>query len=138
MEFMRKFNPDKRLVKEFDYWIICLREKQVTLGDAVILLKRQVQSIGEMTANESAEFASVISWYENKCVELFNADKFNYVVAMMKDNFVHYHAFPRYSKSVDFNGEEWIDQDWPRLVQFKDVSIPDEKLQQLVNVLKET
>lgn len=136
-EFMAKFNPDKNCVKEFEFWIVCIREKQVTLGDAIILLKREVPSIAEMTKEESAEFAEVISWYEEKCKASFGAIKFNYIVAMMKDNFVHYHAFPRYKESIEKYGEQWSDQDWPRLVQFRDVSLPREILDLIANTLRD-
>lgn len=136
-EFMAKFNPEKNCVKEFEHWLVCVRAKQVTLGDAIILLKREVPSMAEMTAEESEEFAQVIAWYEGKCKSLFSAVKFNYVVAMMKDNFVHYHAFPRYKDPITWNGTEWVDQDWPRLVQFRDVEISEQMLAEINKALKD-
>ena len=134
---MAKFNPEKNCVKEFKYWLVCVRVKQVTLGDAIILLKREVPSIADMTTEESAEFAQVIAWYEKKCKELFGATKFNYVVAMMKDNFVHYHAFPRYKEAPNWNDHEWIDQDWPRLVQFREVEISEDMLAKINKAFKD-
>ena len=136
-QFMAKFNPEKNCVKEFKYWLVCLREKQVTLGDVVILLKREISSLAEMTAEESGEFAQVVEWYENKCKTLFGATKFNYFVAMMKDNFVHYHAFPRYKQNFIWQGIEWVDQDWPRLVQFRDAVISPEQLSQIIKALRD-
>ena len=41
LEFMSKFKPETRCIKEFKYWIVCIREKQVNLGSSVILLKRE-------------------------------------------------------------------------------------------------
>ncbi|MFR3782432.1 MAG: hypothetical protein ACLTXR_00870 [Clostridia bacterium] len=41
LEFMSKFKPETRCIKEFEHWIICIRGKQATLGDAVILLKKR-------------------------------------------------------------------------------------------------
>ena len=38
LEFMKKFRPEELCIKEFKYWIVCVRQKQTTLGDAVILL----------------------------------------------------------------------------------------------------
>lgn len=136
-EFMAKFNPEKNCVKEFEHWLVCVRAKQVTLGDAIILLRREVPSMAEMTAEESAELAQVIAWYEEKCKTLFGATKFNYVVAMMKDNFVHYHAFPRYKEATTWNGTEWVDQDWPRLVQFRDVEVSEQMLGAINKALKD-
>lgn len=37
LEFMSKFKPETRCIKEFKYWIVCIRGKQATLGDAVII-----------------------------------------------------------------------------------------------------
>lgn len=41
LKFMSKFKPKTRCIKEFEHWIVCIRRKQATLGDAVILLKRK-------------------------------------------------------------------------------------------------
>lgn len=135
-EFMAKFNPAQNCVKEFKHWLVCVRAKQVTLGDAIILLKREVPSLADMSTEESAEFAEVLAWYEQKCTELFGAIKFNYVVAMMKDNFVHYHAFPRYSEKKVWGGAEWEDLDWPRLVQFREVDLPKELVSKVADALR--
>ena len=109
LDFMKKFRPDELCIKEFKYWIVVLRKKQTTLGDAVILLKREVPQISEMKKEEAEEYPEVIKWYENLCREKFGAEKFNYIALMMHDNYVHYHAFPRYKKSVDFLEINWED-----------------------------
>ncbi len=61
LEFMGKFKPEIRCIKEFEYWIVCIRGKQVTLGDAVILLKRQTSSVANIFPEESIEFPKVIN-----------------------------------------------------------------------------
>lgn len=129
MEFMKKFKPDKNIIKEFDYWVVLLREKQVTLGSTVIVLKREVQSLSQMTDDEMAEFPKVVEWFEKLASDLFGAEKFNYVVAMMKDNFVHYHAFPRYSTAFTRYNIEWKDISWPRVIEFLDVKYEDQVLE---------
>lgn len=136
MEFMRKFKPAENTIKEFENWIVVIREKQVTLGACVILLKRQVSSLSEMTESEASEFPKVINWYERKCQNCYGAEKFNYVVAMMKDNFVHYHAFPRYSFVIHKYEKEWKDQDWPKVVNFRDVDIEKEILNKIIEDMK--
>jgi len=112
--FYDKFKPNELTIKEFKYWTILLREKQQTLGDAVIILKKEKPSVSLATDEEFAEFPLVVKWYENKCKELFGAEKFNYNCAMMKDNYVHFHAFARYSSKRIFADMEWEDTDWPR------------------------
>ena len=117
-EFMNVFNPEKNLIKEFEHWVILVREGQVTLGDCLVILKREIQSFGEMTQAEGAELGEVLNWYENRCRDLYGALKFNYITAMMRDNFVHFHAFPRYATAVNKYGVEWVDEKWPRVIQF--------------------
>ena len=127
LDFMSKFKPDTRCIKEFKYWIVCIRGKQATLGDAVILLKREIPNVGGMLPEEGAEFTEVVKWYEDTCVNKFGAVKFNYVIMMMKDFFVHYHAFPRYDKDINMFDMEWIDNDWPGAVNFKEGIVLDEE-----------
>ena len=131
LEFMKKFKPETRCIKEFQHWIVCIRPKQVTIGDAVILLKRQTESLGNILPEENAEFPAVVNWYEKVCVEKFGAVKFNYVVAMMHDPFVHYHAFPRYDKEVSFLNRIWRDNEWPGLISFRNELVDEDVLQEL-------
>lgn len=109
LEFMKKFRPEELCVKEFKHWIVCVRQKQVTLGDVVILLKRETENVSGMLPEEGAEFPEVIKWYEETCREKFGAIKFNYMIMMMKDPFVHYHAFPRYDQKINLFGKDWED-----------------------------
>lgn len=117
-DFMAAFNPENTLVKEFEHWVILVRGEQTTLGDCLFVIKRNIPTFSDMSAEESAELHIAIRWYEEKCRKLYGADKFNYVAAMMRDNFAHFHAFPRYSKPVVRHGIEWIDDRWPRVIQF--------------------
>lgn len=41
LEFMKKFRLEELCIKEFKYWLVCVRQKQPTLGDVVILLKER-------------------------------------------------------------------------------------------------
>ena len=121
MSFYDKFKPDDYTIKDFNHWVVVIRPKQITLGDAVIILKRQVPSIGDASSEEMVEFPCVVAWYESMCRVLFGAEKFNYVAAMMKDNFVHFHAFPRYSIQKEFGGLTWEDPFWPKPISLVDV-----------------
>ena len=76
----------------------------------MILLKRGTPSVGDILPEESAEFPKVIKWYEELCIKKFGAIKFNYIIMMMHDPFVHYHAFPRYDKKIHLFGLEWEDK----------------------------
>lgn len=126
LDFMSKFKPETRCIKEFEYWIICIRSKHTTLGSSVILLKREISSVANMTPEESVEFPEVIKWYEEVCMKRFGAVKFNYMMMMMKDPFVHYHAFPRYDKEVNLFDIIWSDKN--TLSNFSSVESLDERL----------
>lgn len=128
LEFMKKFRPDELCIKEFKYWIVCARQKQVTLGDVVILLKRQIGAVRDMLPEEAVEFIEVIKWYEELCKEKFGAVNFNYMILMGKDRFVHYHAFPRYDKKVNLFNIEWKDIDFPKIVDIKNTEVADDEL----------
>ena len=95
-------NSYKTSIKEFKYWTVCVRKKHLTLRDAVILLKREVLSASQMIPQETAEFPKVLKWYKDVCTKKIGAVRFNYMIIMMKDFFVHYHAFLRYDKTVHF------------------------------------
>ena len=137
LDFMSKFKPDMRCIKEFKYWIVCIRGKQATLGDAVILLKRETPSVSGMLPEEGAEFPEVVKWYENVCTEKFGAVKFNYIIMMMKDYFVHYHAFPRYDKDIKLFDMQWEDNDWPGAINFKEgIVLDEEKLNEIRDYMK--
>ena len=133
LKFMEAFNPNESTIKEFDYWIVLIRKDQVTSGDCIFALKREISSFGEMTYAESAELRTVLKWYEEKCKILYGAEKFNYIAAMMRDNFVHFHAFPRYSKSVERYGLVWNDERWPRVIQFAQKEVSQEVLKKIIS-----
>ena len=129
LEFMKKFRPNELCIKEFKYWIVCVRAKQVTLGDVIILLKRETENVSGMLPEEGAEFPEVIKWYENLCREKFGAVKFNYIIMMMKDPFVHYHAFPRYDKNINMFGKEWEDKETRyTLINFGTIEKSDDEI----------
>lgn len=136
MSFYEKFKPDVYTIKDFNNWVIVLREKQVTLGSAVIILKNEYSNIGLASQNDFCEFPEVVNWYEQKCRELFDAEKFNYLAAMMKDNFVHFHAFPRYSKAIKINGTTWKDEYWPGIVDTKAEKCPIDTLNELLDLFR--
>ncbi len=126
LEFMKKFRPEELCIKEFEHWIVCVRQKQVTLGDVVILLKRPIENVGYILPEEGAEFPKVVNWYEKLCKEKFGAIKFNYMIMMMHDPFVHYHAFPRYDKKIELFDEEWEDKN--TLNNFASTQLLEDKL----------
>lgn len=125
MSLIDRFRPDINTLAEFRHWTVLFRDKQVTLGAVIIAAKREVPSIADLSAAEAAELPVVAGWYENLTRELFQPERFNYVAAMMKDPFVHFHAFPRYSSDRHVYDSIWRDVDWPKVVQFSDDIRPE-------------
>ena len=126
--FYDVFNPQDNLIKEFEHWVVLFRDNHVTLGSCVFILKRNIPSLAGMTAEESAELPKVIEWFEAKTKGLYGAEKFNYMALMMKDPFVHFHAFARYSKQVKKYGVEWNDVSWPKVLDLMGSNKCDEKV----------
>lgn len=112
-EFAGRFNRKDLFLKEFNYWVLILRPVPVTIGSCIILLKRKCQSLSELTQEEMSEFPKVCQLFENRCKTLYGAVKFNYHANMMKEDFVHFHAIPRYDREIDKYGLKWIDKEWP-------------------------
>lgn len=112
-EFAERFNREDLIVKEFDYWVLLLRPVPVTIGSCIILLKRECPSLAQLTKEEMSEFPEVCKLFEEKNKSLYGAVKFNYHANMMKENFVHFHAIPRYDKEFLKYGIKWIDKEWP-------------------------
>src|ERR1019366_2743161 len=76
-----KFRPQDLLVKEFVHWLLVVRIKQVTLGSAVMLLKRPVESMAEVSSDEFSELPRVCAFFEDRARSLWGAERFNYVAA---------------------------------------------------------
>ena len=132
-----KFQPERLTVKEFDHWFVTVRTKQVTLGAVVILLKRTEPSLAGLESAEALELPLVVKWFEDAASSIFGAEKFNYIAAMMKDPFVHFHALPRYSQEKTFAGRQWVDKYWPKVATLEDVATTDEELEALVETYRD-
>lgn len=107
------FNYKQTLIKEYDYWVVLLRPKQVTIGSLVIACKENSESLAGVTTEAHLELQNIIFETERSLKKIFQFDKINYLALMMIDKHVHFHVIPRYSKSVNFNGSNYEDKDWP-------------------------
>ena len=131
-----KFQPERLEVNSFQHWLVTVRTKQVTLGSVVFLLKRAEPSLAGLTLPEAAELPEVAKWFEASASRIFGAEKFNYIAAMMKDPFVHFHALPRYSSERSFVGRSWSDKFWPRVATLEDVVTTDSELDTIVKAYR--
>lgn len=106
-----------------------VRPVPVTIGSCLILLKRKCTSLSEVTKEEMNEFPDVCHFFEKACTSLYGAVKFNYHANMMKENFVHFKAIPRYDKEVTSHGMNWIDEDYPSTEHLTKHPVEEEILQ---------
>ena len=131
LEFAGRFNKAELLLKEFKHWVIIIRENVVTLGSCIIILKSGKPFLKDVSSEEMAEFSEVCKWFEDKTKALYGAEKWNYCAMMMKDEFVHFHAIPRYSKEVNAYDKVWVDTDWPKATTLS--KIDNETLMKIKN-----
>lgn len=123
LEFAGRFNKPELCLKEFKHWVIILRENVVTLGSCIIILKSGKPFLQDVSSEEMSEFPEVCKWFEERTKELYGAEKWNYLALMMKDEFVHFHAIPRYSKEINRYEQIWLDHDWPKATMLNKMEV---------------
>ena len=72
----------------------------------------------------------------NQDQKLYGAEKFNYCAIMMKEPFVHFNVYPRYSHSVEVHGMKFDDQGWPKKVVDTKIEIDDSIQAKIINDLR--
>jgi len=137
LEFAGRFNKPELILKEFKHWVIILRENVVTLGSAIIILKSGKPFLKDVSSEEMGEFQEVCKWFEEKTGSMYGAVKWNYLAMMMKDEFVHFHAIPRYDKELDYYGIKWIDEDYPKGTKLNKIEIDNDIFNKVLNDMKE-
>lgn len=135
IEFAGRLNNPKLILKDFKYWVIILKENGTTLGHSVIILKSNKPNFRFVTEEEMAEFPKVCAWFEEATKNVLGAIKWNYCAMMMKEEFVHFQAVPRYNQPVKFYSQIWADDDWPRRPSFGKLDMSTEMLIELKNEL---
>ena len=131
-------NPFYGVIKEYTHWVVLFRQKQVTVGSVIIMSKElEKQSLGAVSPEAWAEFATVSADVERWLTSAFGAEKFNYLALMMYDPEVHFHVIPRYSKPVIFEGREFVDPDWPNATQRIAMELEETTLRSIERRLQE-
>ena len=130
-------NPFYGVIKEYEHWVTLFRYSQVTIGSLIIMSKTNNVRLGQLTPDEWAGFAEASRDVESWLTTAFGADKFNYLALMMKDPEVHFHVIPRYSKPIKFNGNTYIDPDWPLATERVALVLNDEELDAIKKKIQE-
>lgn len=124
-EFQAKFRVAELLILETEFWAWSVRPTQPTLGSGIIALKRHAPRLSEVTADEMSDLAGLVHQAESRLSRCFRPQIMNYLMLMMVDRHVHFHALPRYDGARDFAGRRWVDDGWPALPAFGEAQHSD-------------
>ncbi|SFB84026.1 Diadenosine tetraphosphate (Ap4A) hydrolase [Marinospirillum celere] len=113
VDFHDKFRVVPLKVLENTNWVLSVRPQQLTLGSMVLSVKQERRGFAELSGLEHQEMGALLGQAERLAMQVFQADRINVLCLMMQDPLLHFHIFPRYSKTQTFAGIQWDDSDWP-------------------------
>jgi diadenosine tetraphosphate (Ap4A) HIT family hydrolase len=112
------------IIHQTKYWIIKLNPDQAYLGRLVIVAKRQVESLSDLSKNEWEDFAEIVKKLESTLKKTFHARHFNWTCLMnnefKKERYenkkakphVHWHCRPRYNKKIKIGNTTFEDSEF--------------------------
>jgi diadenosine tetraphosphate (Ap4A) HIT family hydrolase len=112
-----RFGYPDTLIREYEHWLVLLREPQATLGSLVLCARSEATEFSALPTEAFAEMDEVIGEIEHALKAAFAYDKINYMMLMMVDPNVHFHVIPRYASAVSACGLTVKDPGWPALPQ---------------------
>lgn len=106
-------------ITQNQHWDVFLNPEQSYLGRMVIVARRHVASLSDLTPEEQTNFFNMVKVLEKAVVDAFGASLSNWC-CLMNDAYqeanpqphVHWHLRPRYNHSVTFNGMQFIDPEF--------------------------
>lgn len=117
--FRDKFQLDALTVMETEHWVLSVRPQQLTLGSMILSTRTNVLDFASLNETQARDMAILLGEAEQRVKARWGAVRINALCLMMKDPLLHFHIFPRYENAVIFQGEEWIDADWPNPPQIR-------------------
>ena len=112
-----RFGYPETLIREYEHWLVLLREQQATLGSLVLCAKSEATEFSALPLQAHTEMGKVVSEIEHALKAAFAYEKINYLMLMMVDPNVHFHVIPRYSQPRSACGLTIPDPGWPALPQ---------------------
>jgi diadenosine tetraphosphate (Ap4A) HIT family hydrolase len=112
-----RFGYPETLIREYEHWLVLLREPQATLGSLVLVAKSEATEFSALSIEAYVEMGTVVSEIEHALKAAFSYDKINYLMLMMVDPNVHFHVIPRYSEVRSACGLTIPDPGWPAMPQ---------------------
>ena len=133
---IEKFGYPETLVRDFQHWVILIRQSQVTLGSLVLAAKSEATAFGAIPLEAYSELHQVVASCEAALRGFTRFEKINYLMLMMVDPNVHFHVIPRYSEPRSWNGLKFADAGWPGPPALKSaVDLTDGQVVEMVNDL---
>ena len=112
-----RFGYPDTLIREYEHWLVLLREPQATLGSLVLCAKSEATEFSAISTEAHLEMGTVVGEIEHALKAAFAYEKINYLMLMMVDPNVHFHVIPRYSEPQSACGLTVPDPGWPVLPQ---------------------
>jgi len=112
-----RFGYPDTIVREYEHWLVLLREAQATLGSLILCAKADVTDFSALPREAFFEMGAVVKDIEKALKGAFGYDKINYMMLMMVDPNVHFHVIPRYAEPCSACGLTLPDPGWPALPQ---------------------
>ena len=112
-----RFGYPETLLREYEHWLVLIREPQATLGSLVLCAKSGATEFSALPMEAHREMGTVVGEIEHALKAAFAYEKINYLMLMMVDPNVHFHVIPRYSQPRSACGLTIPDPGWPALPQ---------------------
>ncbi len=112
-----RFGYPDTLIREYDHWMVLLREPQATLGSLILCERSAATEFSAISMESFQEMSMVVGDIERALKAAFAYEKINYLMLMMVDPNVHFHVIPRYSQSQSACGLTIADPGWPVVPQ---------------------
>jgi diadenosine tetraphosphate (Ap4A) HIT family hydrolase len=110
---IERFGGATTLIADYSHWVVLLRPQAVTLGSLIIAAKGEETAFSALPQAAFTELATVIGDVETVLAKAVAQTKMNYLMLMMVDPHVHFHALPRHEGSRRRNEIEIADSGWP-------------------------
>jgi len=98
---------------ESAFWIVVLNRNQNLLGKTMIVLRRRLERVAELTLEEWIDLQAQLIEMTRRLNAAFAPDHYNYAFLQNFDPQVHLHVIPRYAASRKLAGSRFDDPDYP-------------------------
>jgi diadenosine tetraphosphate (Ap4A) HIT family hydrolase len=95
------------------YWRLALNRNQNLLGKTMLVLRRHLETVPDLTPAEWADLHTQLRTATTLLTRAFSPDHFNYAFLQNQDRHIHLHIIPRYASPRTFSGLTFTDPDYP-------------------------